>query len=231
MVSVAEMEGLLDGLCRPVGVYFAVRSIPLFDDDNQTERDVRQYLTDAEQRWYVTLRSKKRKSEFCAGRIAAKFAVRKLRPDLQVSQINVLRGENGAPIVGGIGKIHLSITHCASFAIAVAAPFSVGLDLEVNEPRPKALINYFMNEAERIQILGKDKNFQDYETNRLWTRKEAVSKVGRWGGSLDFKTIDCTSTNTTVSGRTIELVTNCFDRFIASLAYEKSLSNVSIDSV
>jgi 4'-phosphopantetheinyl transferase EntD len=231
MVSVAEMEGLFDGLCGPVGVYFAVRSISLPNEDIQLDRDVRQYLTGAERNWYDALRSKKRKSEFCAGRIAAKLAIRKFRPDLQISEINVLRSESGAPIVTDIDEIHLSITHCARFAIAVTAPFFVGVDLEVNEPRPKALIKYFMNEAESVHILGKDPYLQDYETNCLWTRKEAVSKVGRWGGSLDFKTIDCTSTNTTVCGRTIELVTKSCDGFIATLAYEKSLSNAPNDSV
>jgi 4'-phosphopantetheinyl transferase EntD len=87
----------------------------------------------------------KRRDEFVAGRLAARDALERLRdqaPGLGYAfAVLAEAGERqGCPRVVDAGlrslPIHVSISHCESLAIAVAAPVQLGVDLVRVEPQP-----------------------------------------------------------------------------------------------
>ncbi|WP_068676135.1 holo-ACP synthase [Oceanobacillus sp. Castelsardo] len=92
----------------------------------KNERFVDRILTKKEKDLYLTLKNKKRRIEFVAGRFAAKEAVAKALGTgigkLSFQHIEVLPNELGAPIIEVQGlekeKIFLSITHSKSYAVA-----------------------------------------------------------------------------------------------------------------
>jgi phosphopantetheinyl transferase len=119
----------------------------------------------------------------------------------------------------------LSISHSGAFAVAVAAPFLVGVDLETDDVRPEALAKYFLSDYERLSVANLETAEKNTAVNRLWTRKEAACKVGGWGGTLAFSQLDCSGPMTTVQGRRLGLATDSLAGYVASLAYERHATN------
>lgn len=96
--------------------------IPRFENQLQLAKKV---LSEQEFALYIALTGK-RKTEFLAGRFAAKEALAKAthlglgrERSLRFQQISILPGEYGEPIVHGI-QAHVSISHDRDYAIAVA---------------------------------------------------------------------------------------------------------------
>ena len=134
----------------------------------------------------------KRRTEYLAGRVAAKRAVGRLVPDLPPSAIAVMPNtstmRNGAPMVlGADGKplpISLSISHSAGWAVACASSRGeIGLDIERVEPRHPAFIEEAFPGGElhdwgRALGLAED----DPRTVTLaWCCKEALLKIAGVG--------------------------------------------------
>ena len=78
--------------------------------------------------------------------------------------------ESGKPVFSSMAH-HLSVTHAGSFFAAVFAPFPIGIDAEEeNLPyREKIAEKYFDSEEKKEPF------------SRIWTAKEAVSKIGGEG--------------------------------------------------
>lgn len=96
--------------------------IPRFENQPELAKKV---LSKHEHEIYQSL-SDKRKTEFLAGRFAAKEALSKAtgygigtEKSIILKDISILPDENGAPIVKGISA-HISISHDKDYAIAVA---------------------------------------------------------------------------------------------------------------
>jgi 4'-phosphopantetheinyl transferase EntD len=153
-------------------------------------------LTKAEHDLFIQFQIPKRKVEWLAGRLAAKTAFSLLAqknadwyPD---DEISVLYEANGAPCIKKYPQVTLSISHSNEYALAVAAGFGIGVDIERIEARPKALEKYFFC-AEEWHYLEKDcprPAQKEAMVTWLWTRKEAVSKFLKLGGRLDFSRLN-----------------------------------------
>lgn len=184
-------------------------------------------LADVEREAFERLVVEKRRIEWLSGRIAAKRAFARymgaLQSDRALSDIVVLNGRHRAPFVLGHSDVTLSISHSAEYAVAVAGPHSIGVDIERIEPRPLALASYFCCPEERL-FLERQWQFQgerDVMLTRLWSRKEAVAKFLRLGGRVDFKLINTLDDYVCVEGfsdETIRLISEEQSGYCISLA-------------
>lgn len=146
-------------------------------------------LTDAEEELMQQYRNPKRQQEYRAGRWAAKCAVAALLPGSGTRQVEILRTPGGAPYVKELPELSVSISHSAAVAVAVAAFFPVGIDIEQNEARPQALINQFYSSTECACFKRLQGEELVINQNLAWTYKEAVAKLVKKGGTLDFRKI------------------------------------------
>jgi 4'-phosphopantetheinyl transferase len=153
-------------------------------------------LTEAEMDRFAQFRNQKRKVEWLAGRMAAKTAFSRFAQAEDGFQrdpeVSVLYEASGAPIFKDYPEVTLSISHSNEYALAVAAGFGIGVDIERIEPRPMALTDYFFCEDER-RLLENDCPLQTQKEAMitwLWSRKEALSKFLRLGGKLDFSRLN-----------------------------------------
>lgn len=98
--------------------------IPRFENQPTLAKKV---LSDREYEIYQSLNDK-RKTEFLAGRFAAKEAISKAigfglgtEKSFILKDVSILPDKNGAPVVQGAGiSAHISISHDKDYAIAVA---------------------------------------------------------------------------------------------------------------
>jgi 4'-phosphopantetheinyl transferase EntD len=178
---------------------------PLVLSSSKHEPDLPPSLLGEERALWARYRSPRRRAEFLAGRIAARRAVAQALGEDRGVELEIRRDAAGAPSVPGHPALHVSISHSYGLAVAVAAPFAVGVDLERAEPRPEAFARMFFTDAEHARLAAAPGPEREELLHVLWTRKEAASKVGRWGGRLPFGTLDCSGETVTVSGRRIAL--------------------------
>ncbi|HYD40901.1 MAG TPA: 4'-phosphopantetheinyl transferase superfamily protein [Anaeromyxobacter sp.] len=181
------------------------RENPLVLSLSKGEREMPDSLLGEERALWARHRSPRRRAEFLAGRIAARRAVAQALGEEREAELEIGRDPTGAPSVRGHPALHVSISHSHGLAAAVAAPFAVGVDLERTEPRPEAFARMFFTDAEHERLAAVPGPEREELLHVLWTRKEAASKVGRWGGRLPFGTLDCSGETVTVSGRRIAL--------------------------
>lgn len=214
------LSTVLDDLCTPLkamGVVEPIGAIP---------KDPEKHLTLWEQAIWSTLRNEKRKREWYAGRMAAKKAVRQHLQLSEEKSVEIGKEESGAPVLSQFKECTVTISHSDEFAVAVASNRSVGIDLERIEDRPNSLINYYFSEAEQ-QFMAKIRDDQALHCNLIWTGKEAVSKLMRLGGALDFKAIDTRLNPIMVEGK--ETSISCFSKwtenYMVTIAVDKEESH------
>lgn len=174
-------------------------------------------LVQGEQALYRQFRCAPRRAQFLAGRLAARRALARLLEGTSSSQPEILQDATGAPFVVAYPSVRVSITHSNDIALAVAAHVPVGVDLEADEPRPAGFSRLFFSPAEQRRLCTSGKARQTL-LNTLWTRKEAVSKVGHWGGTLPFASLDCLDSSLLVEGSPIEVRSGRAAGYVLSVA-------------
>ena len=167
-------------------------------------------------------RSPRRRAEFVAGRIAARSAVARLLGIKTPSEIEILKDATGAPFVVDHPKVSVSISHSNQVAMAVAAFVPVGIDLEADEARPPAFSRMFFSRSEQESLSAASPEAQQTMLNTLWTRKEAICKVGRWGGTLAFAAMDCLDSSVRVADSAIQVKSARAAGYVLSIAAEQS---------
>ena len=95
--------------------------------------------------------------------------------------------EHGKPLIVGHPEIFFNLSHCKEAAICVVSDQPVGVDVESLRKYKDRLAEYTMNEEELHQI--KTAPHPDSEFIRLWTMKEATTKLIGTGISNDMKTV------------------------------------------
>ncbi len=154
----------------------------------QAPRDIH-FLTVQEQNHYSSLKTDKRKSEWLAGRIAAKRLIRKAIEArgvlIEESEIPIGMGPDGAPLIQIIrSPWPLSISHSGEWAVAALSKgletTLIGVDIEKIEARDPAWIDIAFHPTEKAETLD------IAAQTRLWTLKEAISKVLGVGLSVDL---------------------------------------------
>lgn len=134
---------------------------------------------------YHEFRLPKRRREFLAGRVCAKFALRAYQPELPIppEHLEIDSAPDGRPLlslpeVGVIDDLYLSITHGGELAGAVLAEAPCGIDLQpIKDNLLKVREKYCRPEEEQLlEIPLKDFGAKE-RLVLLWTAKEAVKKA------------------------------------------------------
>jgi phosphopantetheinyl transferase len=125
---------------------------------------------------------------------------------------------SGAPHVESHTSLRISISHSQDVAVAVAAPFPIGVDIERDDPRPESFAQLFFTIAERQKFSRASARERHTLINTLWTRKEAASKVGHWGGRLAFARLDCSEDAVPIEGNLVDLRSTGAAHYRISLA-------------
>ena len=95
--------------------------------------------------------------------------------------------EHGKPLIIGNPEIFFNLSHCKEAAICVVSDQPVGVDVESLRKYKDRLAEYTMNEDELHQIEASADPAAAFI--RLWTMKEATTKLIGTGISNDMKTV------------------------------------------
>lgn len=196
----------------------AVASVPVGDPDQPDEMVG---LVRREVALCAQHRNPRRRAEFVAGRNAARLAVARLLGSETPNEIEILKDATGAPFVVGHPQVSVSITHSNQVAVAVAAFNPVGVDLEADEARPPSFSRMFFSHNEQQSLSATPGQEQQTMLNTLWTRKEAICKVGRWGGTLAFASVDCLGSDVRVADSAIKVKSASAAGYVLSIAAKR----------
>ena len=95
--------------------------------------------------------------------------------------------EHGKPSIVGHPELFFNLSHCKEAAICVVSDQPVGVDVEGIREYKESLVNYTMNDEEIAQIKSAENPAAAFI--RLWTMKEATTKLIGTGISNDMKTV------------------------------------------
>ena len=116
--------------------------------------------------------------------------------------------EHGKPSIVGHPEIFFNLSHCKEAAICVVSDQPVGVDVEGIREYKESLVNYTMNDEEIAQIHSAENPASTFI--RLWTMKEATTKLIGTGISNDMKTVlDTTKYKYTTVDRQRYIYTIC----------------------
>ena len=116
--------------------------------------------------------------------------------------------EHGKPSIVGYPDIYFNLSHCKEAVICVVSDQPVGVDVEGIREYKESLVNYTMNDEEIAQIKTAENPAAAFI--RLWTMKEATTKLIGTGISNDMKTvIDTTKYKYTTVERQRYIYTIC----------------------
>ena len=162
-----------------------------------------------------------RKRAAIAARIILRIALsRAARHTVRAGEWRFVVGANGKPAVApDQPQIHFSVSHIDQLvAVAVSAEREIGLDIEcVDQNVSPDLIAGFSHVDEAHSIGGLPRPREIREFIRLWTLKEAYTKLTGAGHTLDFKSIQFTLDPVRLeSGADDEKGTTQFENFYIS---------------
>jgi 4'-phosphopantetheinyl transferase len=168
------------------------------------------WLSERERAEVAVLQFAKRRSEYLTRRWTAKHAIATelaiaidIHTDTRagwdaMQRIEVRHHESGAPWVAVEGKpvdVDISLTDRAGWAVCLvrrdAPPGSLGIDLELVEPRSAGFVTDFFTDAERAFVATRiDDDARHLAANLLWSAKEAALKVMRVGLRADTRSVE-----------------------------------------
>lgn len=144
-------------------------------------------LSAGERQTFAGFQVEKRRQDWLAGRVAAKWAVERAtglpmsRIEIRHDAVGPTRGRPYAAIAGRDTTLGvLSITHAGWIAAATFSALPVGLDLELVIPRDASFENLAFTEEERSGWSHLHGSVRDLAVTRAWCMKEAISK---WRGT------------------------------------------------
>ena len=95
--------------------------------------------------------------------------------------------EHGKPEIVGHPEIYFNLSHCKEAAVCVISSAPVGVDVECIREYKDSLARYTMNDEELAEIAAAEN--REAAFIRLWTMKEATSKLVGTGITNDVKTL------------------------------------------
>jgi acyl transferase domain-containing protein/phosphopantetheinyl transferase/acyl carrier protein len=182
-------------------------------------------LGPAEASLFRRIDSRKRRTDWLGGRIAAKrlvarFLLETAGEPIPETEIGVAADPLGAPDVRIAGRKDLeklvpriAVSHGAGRAVAVTAPRNsgtrVGIDVERIEPRDDAFARHVLTDREAA--VAEAAGFNGDGVTLLWTLKEAVTKAVGVGLTVDPREVEITALH---DGRaTVRLAGDAASRF------------------
>ena len=150
-----------------------------------------------ELKYFQSLTALKRKKDFLLGRYAAKRALLELAPGIGMPGIHIQPGVFQQPVVNARGYEHLSvcITHSGPHAGAVAFPTGhpMGIDLEWHDDAHIETLSTQISQKELPLDTSQFKIQAEVERyTRVWTVKEALSKILKCGLTTPFSIFEIT---------------------------------------
>jgi 4'-phosphopantetheinyl transferase len=152
------------------------------------------------------MRFPKRRTEFLlrrwTGKRVAAAALGIPAGSTDLSRVELLNHPTGAPYVeieGSRADIDVSLTDRAGHAVGLVSPVgtglgSLGVDLELVEPRSEGFVSDFLTEREAAWVRSRrEEHGEDgwqAGANLVWSAKEAALKVLRVGLRADTRTVE-----------------------------------------
>lgn len=183
-----------------------VRLDSLEDEMQQSGKEdlAKTYLTKDEHHRFHEFTSRKRQVEWLGGRICAKYAANQLiEPTKEVDHAewqnwSVIADEHGKPLIKSNQKefanpaLCISISHSDRLAVAIAAHFPCGIDIQKIVPTTLKVQDRFSIPEER-SLLEKSNGLKSLDENTrltiLWSAKEAIRKAVAVRPLLNFTEI------------------------------------------
>ncbi len=150
-----------------------------------------------------SIRFTKRRDEYVTRRWTTKQAIATVleldRAPATLARIEVRHRESGAPYVqvdGSMAGVDVSMSDRSGWAVClVGAPGTmasgtVGVDLEVVEPRSARFVADYFTPNERTYVGDLPADRRDEAANLIWSAKEAALKVQQVGLRVDTRTVD-----------------------------------------
>lgn len=222
----------LNKQAETTGFFYSIfkidRAAKCLEERNPTENIP--WLTPIEEKQLSRFKTQKRQNEWLAGRFAAKSVILKYLEQRsetsQFSDLELIYDKNGRPHLKNRPELTVSISHSHEYAVAVAADYSIGVDIERIHDRPlDSLKNYFFSSDEQTKLSDcADRDEKQTLGTVYWTRKEAVSKLYGLGGQMNFKEIDTVSNSIydlRCDDRSIQLLSCNNNDYCVSIAFQK----------
>lgn len=181
------------------------------------------WLSARERAQAASIRFTKRQREYLTRRFTAKHAIADglelSAVDLaDLARIEVRNHPSGAPWVAVDDEpapIEISLTDRAGWAVCLVgtepARGTLGIDLELVEPRSTGFVNDFLTEPERRYVLERTGHERDLAANLMWSAKEAALKVLQVGLRADTRTVEVEPSDSTRDDGWAELAIRSVD--------------------
>ncbi len=150
-----------------------------------------------------SIRFTKRRDEYITRRWTTKQAIATVlefdRTPGALARIEIRHRPSGAPYVqvdGERADVDVSMSDRSGWAVCLVGPpgtmasGTVGVDLEVVEPRTAGFVADYFTAAERTYVAGLPTERRDEAANLIWSAKEAALKVQQVGLRVDTRTVD-----------------------------------------
>jgi phosphopantetheinyl transferase len=137
----------------------------------------------------------------------------------------------GKPLLANPVALNFSVSHADKIAgVAVASHAKVGIDIEkVDQDVTDALVANFLHPGERTALQSLPHHQKTREFIRLWTQKEAYTKLVGLGHSIDFASISFVN-NTCQDDRASESICpSRFESFYLSAEYTLYHTSLAIE--
>lgn len=165
---------------EPLSLLAAQSCLQVLDDHDRTEMG---RITSTSQRDAAT-----------AARVLLRLALaRAAHHTVSASEWRFCRSTTDKPsIAKGLPQLQFSVAHCPSaVVVAVSAGLQVGIDVEsIDQIMSDGVAHTFFSQAERNRLARLRAAQKARESLRLWTLKEAFTKLTGSGLSSDFASIE-----------------------------------------
>lgn len=150
-----------------------------------------------------SIRFTKRRNEYVTRRWTTKQAIVSAldldRAHQELARIEIRHRTSGAPYVeidGAAAAVDVSMSDRSGWAVCLVgslgsmASGTVGVDLEVVEPRTTRFVTDYFTAAEREYVYNLPTEAHDEAANLIWSAKEAALKVQQVGLRVDTRTVE-----------------------------------------
>ena len=148
-------------------------------DSYLNESRIAEYFSSLETKLHLVDMPAWQKDSFL-GKIALKHTYK----DSNFSQITINYSNSGQPILIEAPNLHCSIAHSYGLAVAVSAPFKIGVDVEKIRYYDESLLKFIASKHE-IELFKED--HLNVAVTKIWVIKETVSKALGIGIAYPFK--------------------------------------------
>ena len=161
------------------------------------------WLSPHERAHLESIRFTKRRNEYVTRRWTTKQAIASVleldRSPAALDRIEIRHRTSGAPYVyldGEPAAVDVSMSDRAGWAVCLVGPpgtmasGTVGIDLEIVEPRSEGFIADYFTTAERSHMASLPVADRDAAANLIWSAKEAALKVLQVGLRADTRTVE-----------------------------------------